>query len=287
MGRVVWTVGWFLPVVSHPMIVWEVVVNTDCVMWTHRDGFPGVVWSVLVWSGGVWVGRCARWFRLRWAHGSGCLDRGVAPPGCSTPHDRVGGRGQHRLWDVVTPGRIPRRGPGWSDGVWVGRWGGSGCGGLMGRVVWTVGWYLPVVPHPVVVWEVVVNTDCGMWSHRDGFPGVVWSRLVWWCLGGTVGWFQLRWSYNLLGGLRNLEMRSSQLESGFTPLGLLNSSSTAHLPRRAPAGCARRVPYGALAYSPKTRLCALSGACFECPCARVPVFGSDLCLAYLQTFFPA
>ena len=89
------------------------------------------------------------------------------------------------------------------------------------------------------------------------------------------------------GGLRNLEMRSSQLESGFTPLGLLNSSSTAHLPRRAPAGCARRVPYGALAYSPKTRLCALSGACFECPCARVPVFGSDLCLAYLQTFFPA
>jgi hypothetical protein len=24
---------------------------------------------------------------------------------------------------------------------------------------------------PVVVWEVVVNTDCEMWSHRDGFPG--------------------------------------------------------------------------------------------------------------------
>ena len=32
-------------------------------------------------------------------------------------------------------------------------------------------WFLPVVPHPVVVWEVVVNTDCEMWSHRDGFPG--------------------------------------------------------------------------------------------------------------------
>ena len=41
----------------------------------------------------------------------------------------------------------------------------------MGRVGWTVGWFLPVVPHPVVVWEVVVNTDCEMWSHQDGFPG--------------------------------------------------------------------------------------------------------------------
>ena len=40
-----------------------------------------------------------------------------------------------------------------------------------GRVVWTVGWFLPVVPHPVAVWEVVVNKDCEMWSHRDGFPG--------------------------------------------------------------------------------------------------------------------
>ena len=48
---------------------------------------------------------------------------------------------------------------------------GSGCGGLIGRVVWTVGWFPPVVPHPVVVWEVVVNTDCEMWSHRNGFPG--------------------------------------------------------------------------------------------------------------------
>ena len=41
----------------------------------------------------------------------------------------------------------------------------------MGRVVWTVGWFPPVVPHPVVVWEVVVNTDCELWSHQDGFPG--------------------------------------------------------------------------------------------------------------------
>jgi hypothetical protein len=46
------------------------------------------------------------------------------------------------------------------------------CGGLIGRVVWTVGWFLPVVPHPVVVWEVVVNKDCEMWSHRGtGSPG--------------------------------------------------------------------------------------------------------------------
>ena len=33
-----------------------------------------------------------------------------------------------------------------------------------------MGWFHPVVPHPVVVWEVVVNQDCEMWSHRDGFP---------------------------------------------------------------------------------------------------------------------
>ena len=56
-------------VVPHPVVVWEVVVNTDCEMWSHQDGFPGVGWSALV-SGGVWVGR--------WG-------------GC------VGGRGQHRL----------------------------------------------------------------------------------------------------------------------------------------------------------------------------------------------
>ena len=43
--------------------------------------------------------------------------------------------------------------------------------GLIGRIVWTVGWFLPVVPHPMVVWEVVVNKDCEMLSHRDGFPG--------------------------------------------------------------------------------------------------------------------
>ena len=155
-----------------------------------HTGTDSPAWSGLVWSGRWCLGGTVGWFRLRWAHESGCLDRGVAPPGCTTPRGRVGGRGQHRLWDVVTPGRIPRRGLVWSGlvgGVWVGRWGGSGCGGLMGRVVWTVGWFLPAVPHPVVVWEVVVNTDCGMWSHRDGFPGVVWSGLVWWGLGWDGG----------------------------------------------------------------------------------------------------
>ena len=51
---------------------------------------------------------------------------------------------------------------------------------LMGRVDWTAGWFLPAVPHPVVVWEVVVNTDGEMWSYRDGFSrsGPVWSGLV-------------------------------------------------------------------------------------------------------------
>ena len=48
--------GWFLPVVPHPVVVWEVVVNNDCEMWSHRDGFPGVGSSGLV-SGGFWVGR--------------------------------------------------------------------------------------------------------------------------------------------------------------------------------------------------------------------------------------
>ena len=32
--------------------------------------------------------------------------------------------------------------------------------GLFGpRVIWAAGWFLPAVTHPVVVWEVVVNTD--------------------------------------------------------------------------------------------------------------------------------
>ena len=48
--------GWFLPGVPHPVVVWEVVVNNDCEMWSHRDGFPGVGSSGLV-SGGFWVGR--------------------------------------------------------------------------------------------------------------------------------------------------------------------------------------------------------------------------------------
>ena len=68
-----------------------------------------MVWSDLVWTGSL-LGTVVGWFRLRWARGSGCLDRGVAPPGRTTPRGRVGGRGQHRLWDVVTPGQTPRRG---------------------------------------------------------------------------------------------------------------------------------------------------------------------------------
>ena len=51
MGRVVWAAGWFHPAISHPVVVWEVVVNKDCGMWSHRDGFPGV--DAVVWSGGV------------------------------------------------------------------------------------------------------------------------------------------------------------------------------------------------------------------------------------------
>ena len=69
----------------------------------------------------------------RFFYRSGCLGRGVVPPGRTTPRGRVGGRGQQRLWDVVTPGRIPRRGLVCSGGVGdgVGRWGGCGCGGLI------------------------------------------------------------------------------------------------------------------------------------------------------------
>ena len=71
------------------------------------------------------------------AHGSGCLDRGVVPPGRTTPRGRVGGRGQHRLWDVVTPRRIP-----WCGVVWS---------GLVGSgIVGSSGWEGGVVPVAVV-----------------------------------------------------------------------------------------------------------------------------------------
>ena len=135
------------------MVVWEVVANTDCGMWSHRDGFPGVVWSGLVW---------------------------------------------------------------WSCGVR--RWGGCGCGGLIGRVVWAAGWFLPAVPHPVVVWEVVANKDCGMWSHRDGFPGVVWSGLVWRTrpyVQVTNAWYDMR--ANLLGGYTSDETanRGAEPRNGY------------------------------------------------------------------------
>ena len=206
MGRVGWTVGWFLPVVPHPVVVWEVVVNTDCELWSHQDGFPGVGSSALV-SGGVWVGRWGG------CGGGGPMGRVGWTVGwflLVVPHPVV-------VWEVVvnTDCELWSHQDGFpgvgssalvSGGVWVGRWGGCGCGGLMGRVGWTVGWFLPVVPHPVVVWEVVVNTDCELWSHQDGFPGVGSSALVsggvWvgrWggcgCgglmgrVGWTVGWF--------------------------------------------------------------------------------------------------
>ena len=81
MGRVGWTVGWFLPVVPHPVVVWEVVVNTDCEMWSHQDGFPGGVRN-----GGE-----------KSSKGGMDTDRGVVPSGRTTPRGRVGGRGQHRL----------------------------------------------------------------------------------------------------------------------------------------------------------------------------------------------
>ena len=195
IGRVVWTVGWFLPVVPHPVVVWEVVVNNDCEMWSHRDGFPGVGSSGLV-SGGFWVGR--------WG-GCGCgglIGRVVWTVGGFlpvVPHPVV-------VWEVVVNNDCEmwshRDGfPGVgssglvSGGFWVGRWGGCGCGGLIGRVVWTVGGFLPVVPHPVVVWEVVVNNDCEMWSHRDGFPGVGSSGLV------SGGFWVGRWGGCGCGGL--------------------------------------------------------------------------------------
>ena len=66
--------------------------------WSTQIDNTGLVWS---WSGLVefcvytvlcihrfvytprwgWGGGTVGWFRLRWAHGSGCLDRGVVPPG--------------------------------------------------------------------------------------------------------------------------------------------------------------------------------------------------------------
>ena len=52
----------------------------------------------------------------------------------------------------------------------VGRWGGSGCGGLMGRVVWTVGWFLPGRTTPR-------GRVGGRGQHR--LTTQVWSGLVW------------------------------------------------------------------------------------------------------------
>ena len=61
------------------------VYTQIAVLCIHRSG----LWWVLGGSVG--------WLRLWWAHRSGCLDRGVVPPGRTTPRGRVGGRGQQRL----------------------------------------------------------------------------------------------------------------------------------------------------------------------------------------------
>ena len=62
----------------------------------------------------------------RFFYRSGCLGRGVVPPGLTTPRGRVGGRGQQRLWDVVMhrdgfPGVVwsglVALGMGWDGGV--------------------------------------------------------------------------------------------------------------------------------------------------------------------------
>ena len=140
MGRVVWTVAWLLPAVPHPVVVWEVVVNIDCGMWSHRDGFPGVVWSGLVvsgWDGGVvpvavgsWVGLLGPWGGSSRSYHTPSLVvwEVVVNIDCGMWSHRDGFPGV--VWSVLV----------WSGGVWVGRWGGSGCGGLMGRVAWTLCW---------------------------------------------------------------------------------------------------------------------------------------------------
>ena len=76
----------------------------------------------------------------------------------------------------------------WSGGVGVGRWGGSGCGGLIGRVVWTVGWFLPAVPYPWSCgrsWSTKI-VGCGH-TGTDSRCGLVWCDLVWCVVGGVVG----------------------------------------------------------------------------------------------------
>ena len=65
----------------------------NCATKRLRGPRRGLVWSGLWWVLGGSVG----WLRLWWAHRSSCLDRGVVPPGRTTPRGRVGGRGQQRL----------------------------------------------------------------------------------------------------------------------------------------------------------------------------------------------
>jgi hypothetical protein len=136
------------------------------------------------------------WFRLRWAHGSGCLNRGVDPPGRKTTRGRVGGRGQHRLWDVVTPGR--RDSPAWSGLVWSGLvWSAWWClGGTVGwfRLRWAHGsGYLDrgVIPLSLTTPHGCVGGRCQhrLWDvvtpGRIPRRGLVRSGLVWWCRGGA------------------------------------------------------------------------------------------------------
>ena len=94
MGRVVWTVGWFPPALPHPAVVWGVVVNTYILWDVVTTSSDSPVWSV-VWYGDIeFAGGYFLSFSL---YGSGCLDRGVVPPGRTTPRGRVRGRGQHIL----------------------------------------------------------------------------------------------------------------------------------------------------------------------------------------------
>ena len=85
-------------------ILWDVVTpSSDSPVWRQWSGM-----EIENSQGGI--------FFLLSLYGSGCLDRGVVPPGPTTPRGRVGGRGQHILWDVVTPS---------SDSpVWSGQWSG-------------------------------------------------------------------------------------------------------------------------------------------------------------------
>ena len=79
----------------------EVVANKDCGMWSHRDGFSGVVWSSLVWWG--WGGTVMS-IHVLCERESGCRGKWVAFPDRTSRAGSVGGRGLQRLGRVVTSG---------------------------------------------------------------------------------------------------------------------------------------------------------------------------------------